>query len=270
MMNVGINSETFPQSYSSTIEAILEHGSEKSPRGQKVKFFQNCLFGVKNPGTVISYKSRKYQEKYLNKELELYFSGDCSAKSFGEASKFWLQLANNDGNINSNYGYLVFYKEIETSFGKYKNQWTFAKEQLSNDKDTRQALIFISSPHVQFKGNKDFICTLSYLFNIEDNKLHLTVNRRSQDMFFGIPYDYAFEYLLLVKMHNELKDIYPELEIGSYNMFCNNIHIYERNFTVFKDMLKDIEDGNVDFLNILDIVDQNILKDYVFNKEFGN
>ena len=34
--------------------------------------FQNCLFGVKNPGTVISYKSRKYQEKYLNKELELY------------------------------------------------------------------------------------------------------------------------------------------------------------------------------------------------------
>ena len=38
--------------------------------------------------------------KYLNNELNLYFSGNCSAEEFGKASKFWTQLANPDGNYN--------------------------------------------------------------------------------------------------------------------------------------------------------------------------
>jgi hypothetical protein len=146
-----------------------------------------------------------------------------------------------------------------------------ARIQLLNDKDTRQALIFISTPSVQFDGNKDFICTLNYVFNIdEENKLHLTVNRRSQDLFFGLPYDYAFEFLLLYKMYNELKDLYPELEIGSYTMFCNNTHIYDRNKETFEKMLNDYKNNDIVIDNIIDKVDQNIIKNYVLNKNFGN
>ena len=213
-------------------------------------------------------KSREYPVSYLNKELELYFSGELSAEKFGEASKFWLKLANPDGSINSNYGYLVFHKPIETKFGKIKNQWAYAKEQLLNDKDTRQALMFISSPHVQFEGNKDFICTLNYCFNIENDVLSLTVNRRSQDVILGIVYDYAWEYLLLLKMHNELLEKYPNLKIGSYTMFVNNIHVYERNFKLVEDMLEDFKSGNDGSLDIRKIVDLKIMNDYVFNKEF--
>ena len=266
-----INSNEFCTSYFSLIEDILTNGGRKAPRGQGVSYFQNCLFKVNNPGNVFSTPTREYKFSYLNKELELYFNGTLSAEEFGKASKFWLQLANPDGNINSNYGYHVFYRQIETKFGNIKNQWTYAKNQLINDKDTRQALIFISTPAVQFKGNKDFICTLNYVFNIdENNKLHLTVNRRSQDLFFGLPYDYAFEYLLMVKMLNELKDIYPMIELGSYNMFCNNIHIYDRNKETFENMLNEYRNNNVTLLSILDNVDQNIIKNFVLNKNFGN
>jgi thymidylate synthase len=71
-------------------------------------------------------------------------------------------------------------------------------------------------------------------------------------------------------MHNELRDTYPELEIGSYNMFCNNIHIYERNFEVFNNMMNDYNNEEFEELHIMDIVDNSILDNFVFNKEFGN
>lgn len=263
-----VSSSSFSEAYIQLLEKLINDGSEKSPRGEKVKYFQNCLFEVKNPGDVFSCEARKYPVKYLNNELNLYFSGDCSAEKFGEASKFWLKLANPDGNINSNYGYLVFHKPIETKFGSIKNQWTYAKEQLMKDKDTRQALMFISSPHVQFEGNKDFICTLNYCFSINDNVLGLTVNRRSQDVILGIVYDYAWEWLLLQKMHNELKAVYPELKIGSYTMFCNNIHVYERNFEMVKNMIDDFKNGRSEQLSINSIVSPEIMSKYVMNERF--
>ena len=58
------------------------------------------------------------------------------------------------------------------------------------------------------------------------------------------------EYLLLVKMHNELKEFYPELQIGSYTMFANNIHIYERNFEIFKKMLEEYKSNKFENQNI--------------------
>jgi thymidylate synthase len=266
-----INEEYYLNAYIKLVENILNNGGKKSPRGQGISYIQNCLFRIENPGDVFSTPTREYKFDYLNKELKLYFNGDLSADAFGTASKFWLQLANPDGNINSNYGYHVFYREIDTKFGKIKNQWTYAKQQLLNDKDTRQALIFISTPAVQFEGNKDFICTLNYVFNIdENNKLHLTVNRRSQDLFFGLPYDYAFEFLLLYKMYNELKNIYQDIEIGSYTMFCNNIHIYDRNKENFQNMINDYKNNNLTIHNIIDNVDNDIIKKYVLNESFGN
>lgn len=259
----------FTDSYLNLLEGLMTNGKEKSPRGQKVKYFQNYLFEVDHPGDVYTCESRKYPVKYLNHELNLYFSGELSAEKFGEASKFWLQLANPDGTINSNYGYLIFHKPIENKFGTIKNQWTYAKTQLLNDKDTRQALMFVSSPHVQFEGNKDFICTLNYCFNIEDDTLNLTVNRRSQDVILGLTFDYAWEYLLLVKMHNELLEKYPDLKIGSYTMFCNNVHVYERNFDLVNKMIADGYNSRNDMMMLMtEVVDKDIIDKYVLNKDF--
>ena len=266
-----INEKSFSEAYVRLLQLLMNEGKEKAPRGQRVKFFQNCLFHVDNPGDMFTCPSREFPIDYLNHELKLYYEGDCSAEKFGQASKFWLKLQNPDGTINSNYGYLTFYKEIDTKFGKIENQWTYAKSQLMHDKDTRQALMFISSPHVQFMDNKDFICTLNYVFNIEDDVLNLTVNRRSQDVILGITYDYAWEYTLLLKMHNELLDIYPNLKLGSYTMFCNNIHVYERNWDMVRRMLNDVNNpigSNMERYDLKKIIDPEIMQKYVYNKGF--
>ena len=267
-----VEKNTFTDAYVSALKNLMENGREKSPRGLKVKYFQNFLFSVENPGDVFHCDSRPYRWDYLNKELSLYFKGERSSDKFAEASKFWKHLENPDGTINSNYGYLVFYKPIVTDFtsddDKNMTQWKYAKQQLISDKDTRQALMFISSPHVQFKGNKDFICTLNYTFSINEDVLSLEVNRRSQDAILGIVYDYAWEWLLLVKMYNELLEYYPTLKIGSYTMFCNNFHVYEKNFELVKNMIDDYENSRYMEYNILGNIDREIETSYVFNKEF--
>lgn len=262
--------KSFSDSYLSLLKNLLETGKKKAPRGMGVTFFQNYVFEVEEPGDVFSSPSREYRWDYVVKELELYFSGEMSAEKFGAASKFWLKLANPDGNINSNYGNLVFYKSIDTKFGSLYNQWTWAKNQLIADKDTRQAIMFISSPHVQFTGNKDFICTLNYTFSIFEDKLSIEVNRRSQDVILGLPYDYVFEYLLLVKMHNELLPYYPELKIGSYTMFCNNIHMYDKNKELVQNMLSEYKESRYDKLMIEKNLPDHIMDDYVMNPRFGN
>lgn len=241
MMNYKIEEETFTEAYLWLIQYLYNQGITKAPRNQPISHIQNCLFCVKKPGDIFTHPARPFQKKYINKELELYTSGTLNATDFSEASKFWLTLANPDNTINSNYGYRVFYKQIKNMFNdgtQFKNQWDFAKQQLIDDKDTRQALIFVSGQDIQFKGNKDFICTLNYMFNIENDKLNLTVIRRSQDCHFGICYDYIFEYLLMEKMVKELSSVYPLLSVGSYTLFINNVHMYERNFKIYEEVCK--------------------------------
>ena len=261
---------SFTRNYINLLKDLLEDGNRKSPRGLGVRFFQNYVFRVLHPGDVFSTPTRPYRWDYVIKELELYFTGEMSAEKFGEASKFWLKLANPDGNINSNYGNLVFYKKIKNEFGEIANQWTWAKNQLIADKDTRQALIFISSPHVQFEGNKDFICTLNYTFSIFNDELSLEVNRRSQDVILGLPYDYVFEYLLLVKMHNELLEYYPDLKIGSYTMFCNNIHLYDNKVELAQNMINEYDLSKIEYHDILKNLPDEILSRYVYNPFFGS
>lgn len=229
------------------IGTLLTEAKTKSPRGQQVNFIQNCAFTILKPDSVSGTESRPYNWDYALKEIDLYLSGDCSVEKFSEISKFWKQLVNPDNEtINSNYGYRILHKPIEAEFyAENKTQWEYCKNQLIKDKDTRQALMFVSGQDVQFDNNKDFICTLTYTFDICEDKLNLTVSRRSQDLFFGLPYDYVWEVYLMHRMLNELKEVYPELKLGTYTLLCNNLHIYERNFEKFKAMLDDYNIGNI-------------------------
>lgn len=237
---------SYTDAISCLIGELLEKADTKSPRGQKINFIQNCNFTILRPITVSGTESRPYNWDYAINEIKLYLSGDCSVESFSKISKFWSKLSNPDNStINSNYGYRILHKQINASFETdCKTQWDFCKKQLINDRDTRQALMFVSGQDVQFNNNKDFICTLSYMFDISDNKLNLTVSRRSQDLFYGFPYDYVWEVYLMNRMLSEIKEKYPELELGSYTLLCNNLHIYERNFEIFNKMKDDYASGN--------------------------
>src|SRR6266481_8019493 len=204
---------------------------------------------------------------YASKEFDLYNSGTNKAEDFGRASKSWLKLANPDGTLNSVYGYLIWYypshgsdfeeekvevmKDLEPErvvmttetehlvkrpqVGKVfemkpvrRTPWEYAKTSLIHDKDTRQAILMFRLPEHAWMGNKDQVCTLHGIFMIRDNKLNLTINMRSNDMTLGLVYDMPWFISLMYRMQEDLKEVYPQLGIGTYTHYVHNIHIYDR------------------------------------------
>lgn len=172
--------------------------------------------------------------RYLAKEMMLYFGGRNDAEGFIDASKFWGKLATPDGKINSAYGYMIFVKK--TPSGKTQFEWVM--ESFKKDKDTRQALMFLGSPDYQYDGNPDFTCTLNYHFFIRNNRLDMIVNRRSQDLVLGFTYDAVWEMCLLQALRLELLAFYPELKLGFISWNINSLHIYKENFEMIEKMLE--------------------------------
>ena len=163
-----------------------------------------------------------------------------------------IRATNPDGTVNSAYGPLVRHKKSmgnkheqalidhpaydnNNSPGAVKvygekmrspKEWVVLK--LRQDKDTRQAVMKFSLPEHFWDGNKDFTCTLHAFFQIRDNKLDMTVNMRSNDLMLGLVFDLPWFISLMTEIKDEVIDLYPDLEIGSYTHLVHNIHIYDR------------------------------------------
>lgn len=217
-----------------------------SPRGQKINENLNVQLEILNPyKNLFLNDARDLPLKYLANELILYFMGTNKVSDFGKASKFWNQLANNDGTVNSAYGHLIFNKKDAKINNENVSQWEWAKQSLLKDKDSRQAIMHYNRPEHQWDGNKDFVCTVSNQFFIRDNKLFLTTYIRSNDIHFGIQYDIPWFMILMQAMRLELLETYPDLEIGSYTHFAGSLHAYERNFDLLNEM-KDKQFGSAE------------------------
>ena len=230
-----------------------------APRGQKIREILDYKFVIENPinEVIVTHDPvrNKVIESYTKKECELYNSGTNSAEDFGQASKYWLKLANPDGTINSAYGYLIKYKkshgnpmyelgadasmlgknsvylveELMQRAGDYlRTPWQWCVESLRDDKDTRQAILRFSLPEHFYKGNKDMVCTLNGNFHIREDRLYLSINMRSNDMMLGLVYDLPWFISLMDNMIDELRDLYPNLTKGTYTHKVDSIHVYDR------------------------------------------
>ena len=228
---------TFAKAYKKLLEVLLNEPEYiTSPRNQKIHEFQNFTFEIMDPvSCLFKNERRSSQLKYISAELLWYLVGDNKAEFISRFSKFWKTIQNHDGTVNSAYGYLIF-KECYNP--TQMNQWQWCYESLAKDKETRQAIMHFNKPWHQFSENKDFVCTMYSNFLIRDNKLHMTVHMRSNDIILGLPTDIPFFVILQLNMWNLLRELYPELEIGTYTHIVNSMHLYERNHELVKEMLE--------------------------------
>jgi thymidylate synthase len=105
-------------------------------------------------------------------------------------------------------------------------------EVLTNDKQSRQAVITIYNTKDMFVDTKDIPCTLSIQFLIRHDKLNMIVNMRSNDFFWGLQYD-LFRFTLLQEViANELG-----IDVGKYTHVTGSMHVYEYHYK----MLENIE-----------------------------
>ena len=179
------------------------------------------------------YIIRPANEDYVERELAWYLSESLNVHDIpGKTPKIWEQVADKDGFINSNYGWTTFSKENYNQFDKVVTE-------LANNKASRQGVIIFIRPtmHEDSKRNgmHDFICTYCYNFKIEDNKLYMIVNMRSNDCVYGYDNDWAFANYVHNRMYAELKKTYTDLELGVMFWRADNFHVYPRHFQFLED-----------------------------------
>ena len=182
--------------------------------------------------------------KYIQAELDWYESQSTNINDIhGEEKEppaAWVYSANDSGEINSNYGHLVYSQ-------KYFSQYQNALNELVKNPDSRRAQMVYNRPSIWVEynenGKSDFICTNAQTFYIRDNKLHMVSQMRSNDVVFGYKNDYAWaQYLMdkFVKDYNHLADeqnistfVTPPISSitkGDLTWQVMNLHVYDRHF----------------------------------------
>ena len=160
-------------------------------------------------------KERNWKEGYAEAEWQWYLSGDRNISKLGElygkVPEIWKRMADEHGNVNSNYGW-QWQREDQLESIIY---------QLKNNPETRQAAISIYDA----KECKDYVndtpCTYAVQFTILHGRLDMCVVMRSNDLWFGFCNDqYCFSKLQ--KMVSDKLNIEP----GVYYHFAHNMHLY--------------------------------------------
>ena len=172
-------------------------------------------------------------QEYIDKEIVWYESESTNINDiYGkerEAPQAWKYSANEHGQINSNYGYLIFND-------RFCNQYKQVLDELLENPDSRRASMIYQRPSIwkEYKthGKNDFICTNAVTYYIRDGFLNCVVQMRSNDVIFGYRNDYAWQKYILDNLAHEIEREYVvgQVRAGDIHWQVQNLHVYERHF----------------------------------------
>jgi len=178
----------------------------------------NVGFTMEHPtDMVILNVERDWNREYADAEWKWYLSGDRNISKlgdlYGKIPPIWKRMADEDGNVNSNYGWQW----------KRNEQLDNVIAMLESNPDTRQAAISIYDAKEINDGHyqNDTPCTYAVQFTILNNKLNMAVVMRSNDLWFGFCNDqYCFASLQMLVAY-ELG-----IQCGEYYHYAHNLHLY--------------------------------------------
>ena len=208
---------------------VMDRSGQKTIELIGASFFadQPAIFGTPN-------------ESYIEIEKAWYESQSTNVNWITETynrnvPEAWKASANSFGQINSNYGYLIY-------SDKYYYQYGRVLDELLENPDGRRASMIYTRPSIWEEynedGKNDFICTNSVTYYIRDNSLHCVVQMRSNDVVFGYKNDYAWQLYVLEQMVSDYNDCRekttPIITAGDIIWQVQNLHVYERHFHLVK------------------------------------
>ena len=204
------------------------------------KELSNVCIEILSPTTKeIYFPNRKISENYAKAELNWYWSGSNSMEEIAQHAKLWRKLSDDGITNNSAYGYIIHKK-----YGYDQLQKVI--EILKFDPNSRRAVINISDPTLDKKETKDLQCTIALQFLIRNGSLEMTVYMRSNDIYFGFPYDYIYFVSLGEYVAYKLG-----IDFSVYTHHATSMHMY------LKDVDKFIPHSQISNLNVDEIIRRN-------------
>jgi thymidylate synthase len=203
--------ETANEAYEYMHNEIVTNGVEFA--GTKALF--NIGFTIENPtNKVITNEERNWKHDYAEAEWKWYMSGDRNIAKLGEIygkiPAIWKQMADPDGEVNSNYGWQW----------QRNNQLEHVINKLQTE-GNRQAAISIYDGKEINSYKFDTPCTYAVQFTVVQSKLYMSVYMRSNDLWYGFCND-QYQFASLQEMVAERLS----LPVGTYYHHAHNLHLY--------------------------------------------
>lgn len=189
---------------------------------------ENAIFGKPNKDYI------EQEIEWYNSESTNIYDIDRGVDAVGndmEPPQAWKYSANRFGEINSNYGLLIYGE-------KYFEQYENALDELIKNPDSRRACMVYNRPSIwlEYKenGKNDFICTNAVTYYIRDGYLDCVIQMRSNDVIFGYRNDFAWQKHVRDTMVNDLNHSKMNVQAGDIYWQVQNLHVYERHFELVK------------------------------------
>lgn len=149
-------------------------------------------------------------------------------------SHIWDQWAGEDGTIGKAYGYQFARKyEFKTKEGiQSMDQIDYVLHLLKNDPSSRRIMTNLFN-HEELKDMNLEPCAFGTQWIVKENKLHLILNQRSQDMLTANGWN-IMQYAALQYMFAQVSD----LEVGTLTHNIGDCHIYDRHIPLVKQLLE--------------------------------
>lgn len=222
--------------WTNAVRHLLTHGSETQGAGvgntKEILGFSTRITSIDK--TFLLNRRRKLSPTYACAEFLWYMKHTKSIKMIKAYAPQYVKFAENDEAFGA-YGWR-FYENLTQDFTKATSQFELLIRHLNETPNSRQAIITLweadDLPHTYKKDHKDLPCTLSMQFIIRDNKLHLVVTMRSNDVWLGLPYD-VFAFTCIQRLVADTLGV----KCGMYTHQAGSLHLYEKNWQAASESL---------------------------------
>ena len=169
---------------------------------------------------------------YIERELAWYKSQSLYVEDIpGQTPVIWKQVADKNGKINSNYGYLIWSEENG-------RQYDNVLDELRKNPNSRRASMIYNRPtmHSDYckDGMSDFVCTYANNFLIRDDKLVSHYLMRSNCAIFGANNDFAWARYVQQKLAHDL-----DIAVGDLIWTASSLHVYEYHFCHIEKLIQE-------------------------------
>ncbi|MBD0822658.1 thymidylate synthase [Aestuariibaculum marinum] len=198
--------------YYKTLEKILEKGKVQENKKGEIKYLLNQKLHLK-PGDLLEiFEEHTIARNKLKKELELFQSGERLTQNYSEVGITWWEYC---GPILVN-SYPTYFEKLPGLIAKINKE----------KRNSKNYVLFLGSNDTESNQQP---CLSLIQFQIDQGKLVLSAYQRSSDANLGLPADIYHLYLISRQI---------DLPLKSITLTLGNVHIYENNRKLTKQLLK--------------------------------
>lgn len=205
--------------YLDLLSEAIKYGQFNAARDQPTRELFDVTIRLEDPSRAVPYAvGRRLHMPIASAEYVQLVGGYSDLHQLAAITPRFREFADGD-RLQGAYGPRLF------------DQWPHVITKLQEDRDTRQAVVNLWRPDELLDGSRDVPCTLSLGFFIRNNQLHMKTNMRSNDLWTGLPYDFA----VFTALQRTLAWVL-NLDPGGYTHHVWSLHLYERDARVASEL----------------------------------